>query len=53
MASLYFPSRENRQYINFFHNPYDGYADGRTMGQIEPAYTAINFLVAWIWKNDS
>ena len=39
-------------YLSYFYNPYDGYADGRTMGQIEPAYTALNFLVAWIWKND-
>ena len=42
---------DTMNYLYYFNNPYRGYTDGRTIDEMEPAYTALNFLLAYISRS--
>lgn len=44
---------DTMNYLYYFTNPYRGYTDGRSIEEMEPAYTALNFLLACISKNSA
>lgn len=42
---------DTMNYIYYFNNPYRGYTDGRSIDEMEPAYTALNFILRNISSN--
>lgn len=39
---------DTMNYLYFFQNPHRGYTDGRTIDEMEPAYTLLNFIIRFI-----
>lgn len=42
---------DTMNYIYYFNNPYRGYTDGRSIDEMEPAYTSLNLILRNISSN--